>query len=167
MRVPVAVWQPCELLYTCYLLTDVVPMMESPPSFLQVGRARLLVCYSRRVVVNSMLVRCIVGSSEQPWRPRDHTRRPHTRPPHRSFSYRINITRRAPTWSSTEQQLARPATKRFHPSSDWRAVEACCRPWTWWCNDATALAGYATMTMMMMMVMAINITRRTLAGRLI
>ena len=21
MRVPVAVWQPCELLYTCYLLT--------------------------------------------------------------------------------------------------------------------------------------------------
>ena len=22
MRVPVAVWQPCELLYTCYLLTD-------------------------------------------------------------------------------------------------------------------------------------------------
>jgi len=25
----------------------------------------------------------------------------------------------------------------------------CCRPWTWWCNDATALAGYATMMMMM------------------
>ena len=47
-------------------------MMESPPSFLQVGRARLLVCYSRRVVVNSMLVPCIVGSSEQLWRPRDH-----------------------------------------------------------------------------------------------
>ena len=50
------------------------------------------------------------------------------------------------TWSSTEQ-VARPATKRFHPS-DWRALEACCRPWTWWCNDATALAGYET-TMMM------------------
>ena len=47
-------------------------MMESPPSFLQVGRARLLVCYSRRVVVNSMLVPCIVGSSEQPWRPGEH-----------------------------------------------------------------------------------------------
>ena len=27
------------------------------------------------------------------------------------------------------------------------APEACCRPWTWWCNDATALAGYATMMM--------------------
>ena len=49
----------------------------------------------------------------------------------------------SPTWLSTEQ-LARPATKRFHPS-DWRALEACCRPWTWWCNDATALAGYANM----------------------
>ena len=34
--------------------------------------------------------------------------------------------------------------KRFHPS-DWRALEACCRPWTWWCNDATALAGYANL----------------------
>jgi len=29
---------------------------------------------------------------------------------------------------------------RFHPSSDWRALEACCRPWTWWCNDATDFA---------------------------
>ena len=56
----------------------------------------------------------------------------------------------SPTWSSTEQ-LARPATKRFH-TSDWRALEACCRPWTWWCNDATDLAGYATMMMMMMMI---------------
>jgi len=28
----------------------------------------------------------------------------------------------------------------------WRRV--CCRPWTWWCNDATALAGFATMMMM-------------------
>ena len=27
-------------------------------------------------------------------------------------------------------------------------LETCCRPWTWWCNDATALAGYATMMMM-------------------
>ena len=53
----------------------------------------------------------------------------------------------SPTWSSTEQ-LARPATKQFHPSN-WRALEACCRPWTWWCNDATALAGYATVMMMM------------------
>jgi len=52
----------------------------------------------------------------------------------------------SPTWSSTEQ-VARPATKRFHPS-DWRPLETCCRPWTWWCNDATALAGYATTTMM-------------------
>jgi len=44
----------------------------------------------------------------------------------------------SPTWSSMER-VARPATKRFHPS-DWRPLEACCRPWTWWCNDATALA---------------------------
>jgi len=28
-------------------------------------------------------------------------------------------------------------TKRFHPS-DWRPLGACCRPWTWWCYDATA-----------------------------
>jgi len=39
-----------------------------------------------------------------------------------------------------------PATKRLHPS-DWRPLEACCRPWTWWCNDATALAGLATVMM--------------------
>ena len=50
------------------------------------------------------------------------------------------------TWSCTEQ-VARPATERFHPS-DWRPLEACCRPWTWWCNDATALTGYATVMMM-------------------
>ena len=42
-------------------------------------------------------------------------------------------------------------TKRFHPS-DWKPVEVCCRPWTWWCNDATALAGYANMMMTMMMI---------------
>jgi len=47
------------------------------------------------------------------------------------------------------EQVARPATKQFQPF-DWRALEACCNPWTWWCNDATALAGYANMMMMMM-----------------
>ena len=57
----------------------------------------------------------------------------------------------SPTWSSTEQ-VARPATKRFHPSH-WRPLEACCRPWTWWCNDAAALAGYANLMMMMMMML--------------
>jgi len=46
--------------------------------------------------------------------------------------------------------------KRFHPSSDWRALEACCRPWTWWCNDATALAGYVKLMMMMMMMLCIR-----------
>ena len=61
----------------------------------------------------------------------------------------------SPTWSSTEQ-VARPATKRFH-TSDWRPLETCCRPWTWWCNNATALAGYANL-MMMMMMMTINQT---------
>ena len=25
-------------------------------------------------------------------------------------------------------------------------LETCCRPWTWWYNDATALAGYATVS---------------------
>ena len=50
--------------------------------------------------------------------------------------------------ASTEQ-VARPATKRFHPSQR-RPLEACCRPWTWWSNDATAAAGYATMMLMMM-----------------
>jgi len=40
----------------------------------------------------------------------------------------------SPTWSSTEQ-VARPAT------SDWRALEACCRPWTWWCGYATMING--------------------------
>jgi len=49
----------------------------------------------------------------------------------------------SPTWSSTEQ-VARPATKLFH-TSDWRPLKTCCRPWTWWCNDATAFAGYANM----------------------
>jgi len=53
----------------------------------------------------------------------------------------------SPTWSYTEQ-VARPATKRLH-ASDWRPLEACCRPWTWWCNDATALAGYTNLMMMM------------------
>jgi len=37
---------------------------------------------------------------------------------------------------------ARPATERFYPY-DWRPLAVCCRSWTWWCNDATALAGYA------------------------
>ena len=34
-----------------------------------------------------------------------------------------------------------------------RPLERCCRPWTWWCNNATTLAGYANMMMMMMMMM--------------
>jgi len=63
-----------------------------------------------------------------------------SRPPDRTW-------RRPPGWSSTEQ-VARPATKRFHPSHR-RPLEACCRPWTWWCNDAMALAGHATMMLMM------------------
>ena len=73
---------------------------------------------------------------------------------HVSVVLRVSTARscyvRSTNWSSTEQ-LARPATKRFHPS-DWRALEACCRPWTWWCNDATTLAGYARMMMMMMKI---------------
>jgi len=41
---------------------------------------------------------------------------------------------------------------RFH-LSDWRLLEACCQLWTWWCNDATALAGCTNMMMMMMNVL--------------
>ena len=35
--------------------------------------------------------------------------------------------------------VARPAAKRLH-TSDWKPPETCCRPWTWWYNDATAFA---------------------------
>jgi len=48
-----------------------------------------------------------------------------------------------PYMASPTEQVARPATKRFHTSA-WRPLESCCRPRTWWWNDATALAGYAT-----------------------
>ena len=58
------------------------------------------------------------------------------RPPDRTWS---------PTWSSTEQ-VGRPATKRFH-TSNWRSLETCCRPRTWWCNDVTALVGYVKLMM--------------------
>ena len=61
----------------------------------------------------------------------------------------------SPTWSSTEQ-VARPAAKRFH-TSDWRPLETCYRLWTWWCNDATALAGYAKLMMMIMTALTFNI----------
>jgi len=39
-------------------------------------------------------------------------------------------------------------TGHVHTCVLWRALETCCRPWTWWCNDATALAGYAILMMM-------------------
>jgi len=61
----------------------------------------------------------------------------------------------SPTWSSTEQ-VARPITKRLHPSN-WRPLEAYCRPRTWWCNDATALASYATMMMMRLGLLMVNL----------
>ena len=78
---------------------------------------------------------------------RSHTGKRGSSAPHQRITQPTSWPHVAsPTWSSTEQ-VARPATKRFHVS-DWTALEACCRPWTWWCNDATALAGYATMTMM-------------------
>ena len=58
-----------------------------------------------------------------------------------------------PIWSSKEQ-VARWTLRRLH-RSDQRPLEVCCRPWTWWCNDATALAGYAT-TMTMIKMWALN-----------
>jgi len=48
-----------------------------------------------------------------------------------------------PYLASPTEQVAQPATKRFHTSA-WRPLESCCRPRTWWWKDATALAGYAT-----------------------
>jgi len=72
-----------------------------------------------------------------------------TRPPPRAQSLSSYVTHytdndadcsetnmASPTWSS--EVAPRPATKRFHPSH-LRPLEACCRPWTWWCNDATAV----------------------------
>ena len=38
------------------------------------------------------------------------------------------------------EQLQNDSTRRAY---DWRPLETSCRPWTWWCNDATALACYA------------------------
>ena len=64
------------------------------------------------------------------------------------------------------QQVTRPTTKRFH-MSHWRALEACCRPWTWWCKDATPLAGYATkmtMTMMLLFWILVYILATTLVS---
>ena len=72
-----------------------------------------------------------------------------TRPPPRAQSLSSYVTHytdndadcsepnmASPTWSS--EVAPRPATKRFHPSH-LRPLEACRRPWTWWCNDATAV----------------------------
>jgi len=57
----------------------------------------------------------------------------------------------------TSGSTSRPATKRFH-TFDWRALEVCCRPWTSWCNDATA---HAT-TMMIMMGLRLRPCRGSL-----
>jgi len=78
---------------------------------------------------------------------RRHTGKHGSSAPHQRITQQTSWPHVAsPTRSSTEQ-VARPATKRFH-TSDWRALETCGRPWTWWCNHSTALAGYATMMMM-------------------
>ena len=99
---------------------------------------------------------------------RRHTGKHGSSAPHQRITQPTSCPQVAsPTWSSAEQ-VARPATKRFRPS-DWRPLEACCRPWTWWCNDATALAGYANMMMMMTMiirkieVVTVNINLRDFA----
>jgi len=69
---------------------------------------------------------------------RRHTGKHGSSAPHRRIAQPTSWPHVAsPTWSSREQ-VARPATKRFHPSH-WRPLEACCRPWTWWSNDATSL----------------------------
>ena len=60
--------------------------------------------------------------------------------------------------------VGRPATKRFH-TSNWRSLETCCRPRTWWCNDATALVGYVKLMMMMMMDRAATSSRNFRRGR--
>jgi len=47
------------------------------------------------------------------------------------------------------ENVARPTPRRFCPFHR-RPLEARCRRWTQCCNDATAVAGYATVMMMMM-----------------
>ena len=80
---------------------------------------------------------------------RHHTGKHGSSAPHQGITQPTSWPHVAsPTWSSTEQ-VARPATIRFH-TSHLRPLEACCRPWTWWCNEATALAGHANLMMMMM-----------------
>jgi len=72
-------------------------------------------------------------------------------PANMALQLHINVSLNRPpdrTWRRPPGR--RPAAKRFH-TSDWRPLETCCRPWTWWCNDATTLAGYANLMMMMMM----------------
>jgi len=120
-------------------ITHVMRAGALPLPYYQFPQLYPVVC-STQTVVNPSAIRdgTFIPSPRTPdVCPHQHITQPTSRPHVAS-----------PTWSSTEQ-VARPATKRFHPS-DWRALEACCRPWTWWCNDATALAGYAT-TMNVMM----------------
>jgi len=73
--------------------------------------------------------------------------------------FRLRVFSSTSTYHSTDLLTARGVhgtsgstsyeTIPFH-TSDWRPLETCCRPWTWWCNDATApIAGYANMMMMM------------------
>jgi len=48
-----------------------------------------------------------------------------------------------PTWLSMKQGPW--PTPRWFYLSHRKLLKASCRPWTRWCNDATTLAGYATM----------------------
>jgi len=66
-----------------------------------------------------------------------------SRPPDRTW--------RRPPGRPRNNWLNQLRNDSIRPTGDWRALEACCRPWTWWCNDATALAGYANLIMMVMM----------------
>jgi len=78
---------------------------------------------------------------------RCHTGKHGSSAPHQRISQPTSWPHVASPILSSTEQVARPATKRFH-TSDWRHLDTCCRPWTWWCNDATALAGYANLMMM-------------------
>jgi len=77
-------------------------------------------------------------------------------PANMALQLRINVSLNRPrdrTWRRSPgrprnkwlDQLRNDSTVRLESSGD------VCRPWTWWCNDATTLTGYATMMMMMMM----------------
>jgi len=91
-----------------------------------------------------------------PWTPLGDFRSPDPLCPHLQIlsTPLINVSLNRPPDCTWRRPPGRPRDKWLdqlqndsnRPIGDlWR------RPWTWWCNDATELTGYATMMIMMMM----------------